>query len=107
MDVRDRDTNASLGKMKISEFVRFLKNQLPKVSEAREKLMSQAFYDDEVEVVSNVSLEVLNETLERNTFIAGHEASAEDWRVFKAITSVDRAKYPHIARWFGHLKSIS
>lgn len=107
VDVRDRDTNASLGKMKISDFVRFLKNQLPKVSEAREKLMSEAFYDDEVEVVSNISLEVLNETLERNTFIAGHEASAEDWRVFKALGRVDGAKYPHIARWFNHLKSIS
>jgi threonyl-tRNA synthetase len=107
VDVRDRDTNASLGKMKISEFVAFLNQQMPKPSEARVKLEGEAFFEEEVKVVTSLSLPLLNETLERNTFIAGNQVSAEDWKVFTSIKKLNAEKYPHVARWFNHLKSIS
>ena len=106
LDVRDRDTNASLGKLEIPDFLAFLRTHLPKPSEARQKLESEAFFEDEVQVQSRIQLRVLNETLERNTFVSGNEVSAEDWRIFKALTEVN-PKFPHILRWFNHLKSIS
>lgn len=106
LDVRDRDTNASLGKLKVTDFIAFLKTHLPKPSEARLKLESESFFEEEVQVTNTISLETLNETLERNTFVAGNELTAEDWRIFKAINRVDE-KFPHILRWFNHLKSIS
>ncbi|OMJ70247.1 hypothetical protein SteCoe_31813 [Stentor coeruleus] len=107
VDVRDRDSNTSIGKYQISQFVRFLKEQLPKASEARDRLVAQSYYEESVEVTQTVSFKVLNDTLERNPFVAGTEVSAEDWRISAAVKKVDPVKYPHIARWLNHLKSIS
>lgn len=106
VDVRDRDSNVSLGKYTITNFVAFLKKQLPGPSEARVKLESEAFYDDSIEVTETVSLSQLNLVLEANTFVSGSEVSSEDFRLFKAISKIDSHKYPHVARWYNHLKSL-
>ena len=107
VDVRDRDSNSSIGKFSIGDFVRFLKGHLLKNSEVRDHLISNAYYDDIVEVTQSIRLPLLNETLERSSFVNGQEISVEDWRIHKALKSVDSQKYPHIARWYNHLKSIS
>ena len=107
VDVRDRDSNESIGKLSIADFVTFLQGKMPKSSEARDRMVAQAYYEDTVEVTQSISLKTLNETLERNTFVEGNEISPQDWKVYKAIRAVDNAKYPHIARWYNHLKSIS
>ena len=107
IDVRDRDSNSSIGKLTVNGFVAFLNSHLPKPSEAKEKMVSKAYYEETIEVTHKYSQKELNDTLERTTFLLGEEISAQDWLVFKAIEKLDQNKYPHLFRWFNHLKSIS
>ena len=72
IDVRDRDSNSSIGKLTVNGFVAFLNSHLPKPSEAKEKMVSKAYYEETIEVTHKYSQKELNDTsLSSNRHPAG------------------------------------
>eukprot|EP00927_Polykrikos_kofoidii_P006241 TRINITY_DN12539_c0_g1_i2.p1 TRINITY_DN12539_c0_g1~~TRINITY_DN12539_c0_g1_i2.p1 ORF type:complete len:881 (+),score=150.72 TRINITY_DN12539_c0_g1_i2:126-2645(+) len=53
-------------------------------------------------------LSELNDFLSNRSYVVGsNKATAEDFSLYTQITSApDRRKFPHLARWFGHIKAL-
>lgn len=108
IDVRDRDSNKSIGKFTIPDFVQFAKSLLPAPSKARLQLESEAYHQESVEVKQVLNFADLNRELELKTYLRGDTVSEDDWSLFAALkTGPSQEKYPHLFRWHLHLKSIS
>jgi threonyl-tRNA synthetase len=107
VDVRDRDTNASLGKLTIESFVELLHSKSPRPSQAELDLDARAFRGDFVEIKRQVNLKEVDSTLSLSTFVEGEVISEKDWELFSALHSQpDASRLPHLSRWYSHLRSL-
>lgn len=49
----------------------------------------------------------LNQRLELNTFLSGEQLGSEDLDIFEGFEKEpDVEKYPHLVRWWRHVKSL-
>jgi len=55
---------------------------------------------------SDAGLTKLNQHLESRSYIEGYTASQSDVVIVDALSSVDK-KYPHLSRWYTHIKSYA
>ena len=107
IDIRDRDSNRSLGKFTVEKLVEHFKSLYPEPSKAKLSMKSKAFYEDIVTIQKSINLKDLNQELELKTYLSGDSASEEDWSVYKAmLQEPDSEKYPHLLRWYRHLTSL-
>ncbi|KXN83199.1 Elongation factor 1-beta [Leucoagaricus sp. SymC.cos] len=54
----------------------------------------------------SANLQKLNDHLATRSYVEGYTPSQADVHVFKAISSdLDAKTYPHVARWYSHIKS--
>ena len=104
VDIRDRSSNASIGKYSLPALVAFLKTLEPPLSKAEVKLreMSESVQAGRREV----DLQGLNSRLTESPFLGGTSPSSEDWHLCSSLSSpTDLGPYPNIIQWLGRLKS--
>lgn len=107
IDVRDRDTNASLGKLTVEGFIDYLKTLSPKPSQAELDLDARAFRGDFVEIKKQINLKEVETTLALSSFLEGNTISDRDWELFGALTrQPDPERLPSLNRWYNHLRSL-
>mmetsp|Transcript_9218 Transcript_9218/g.9186 ORF Transcript_9218/g.9186 Transcript_9218/m.9186 type:complete len:824 (+) Transcript_9218:58-2529(+) len=108
IDVRDRDSNKSIGKFTIADFIVYMRSLLPPPSKARVELERHSYCQECVEVKQVINFVDLNKQLELQTYIKGDSVSEEDWKIYGSLKSApSQEKYPHLYRWYLHLKSIT
>lgn len=102
VDVRDRDSNTSIGKYSLPAFISFLTSLSP--SPSKPELRLQASIPPPPP--SPINLQDLDSKLKETPFLGGKQPTAEDWQVYSSLFQApDLSSFPHVARWLHSLKS--
>lgn len=55
----------------------------------------------------SLNIDALEKHLTTRSYIEGYEASQADVHAYKLLTALDAKKYPHVSRWYNHIKSYA
>ena len=103
VDVRDRDSNTSIGKYTLPAFISFLTSLSPPPSKPELRLQASVSSLSSPPVLN---LQALDSQLQEAPYLGGQQPSSEDWRVYSSLlTAPDLSSFPHVARWLRSLKS--
>lgn len=106
VDIRSRDSNASIGKFNMTQTVEFFKSQDPKPSDACLRMQHDSVQSEQVEIRKVYTFKDLNETLANQPYLGGESPNDEDKHVFSSlIAGPDESRYPHLAAWYSKLSS--